>query len=89
MCIAPVFYPMIAPGYPQPTNATRKKWFRSIFIFSPDAIPPPPLREANAGWLTYGCRSGMGGLVSAGVRLSFYLGKTRFSVREQAGHASF
>jgi hypothetical protein len=35
---------MIAPGYPQPTNATRKKWFRSIFIFSLDAIPPPPLR---------------------------------------------
>jgi len=41
----PHFYPMIAPGYPQPTNATRKKWFRSIFIFSPDAIPPPPLRS--------------------------------------------
>jgi hypothetical protein len=73
---------MIAPGYPQPTNATRKKWFRSIFIFSPDAIPPPPLR------LTYGCRSGMGGLVSAGVRLSFYL-KAQFSVRERGGHDSF
>jgi len=50
----PRFYPMIAPGHPQPTNATRRKWFRSICIFSPDAIPPPPLREANAGWLTYG-----------------------------------
>jgi hypothetical protein len=29
----PRFYPMIAPGYPQPTNATREKWFRSIFHF--------------------------------------------------------
>jgi hypothetical protein len=43
---------------------------------------------ANAGWLTHGCRSGMGGLVSAGVRLSFYL-KAQFSVRERGGHDSF
>jgi hypothetical protein len=44
--------------------------------------------EVNAGWLTHGCRSGMGGLVSAGVRLSFYL-KAQFSVRERGGHDSF
>ena len=44
----PHFYPMIAPGYPQPTNATRKKWFRSIFIFSRHLR----CAEANAEWLT-------------------------------------
>ena len=29
----PHFYPVIAPGYPQPTNATRKKWFRCDLHF--------------------------------------------------------
>jgi hypothetical protein len=46
---------MIAPGYPQPTNATRRKWFRSIFIFFAGCHPATSAAPAaNAGWLTDG-----------------------------------
>jgi hypothetical protein len=41
----PPFYPTIAPGYPQPANATTTKWFRCDLHFSRAGRSRERLRE--------------------------------------------
>jgi hypothetical protein len=67
---------MIAPEYPQRDKRHAQEMVPLDFHFLAECHPATfAARDPNAGWLTYGCRSGMGGLVSAGVGLSFYLGR--------------